>query len=398
MTPSPSTASYLFTGARLVDGTGTPSRLCDVEVRDGRIAAVGPALARSGATVVPLDGLVLAPGFIDIHTHTDYIQLVEPRSLSKLFDGVTTEISGNCGFSAFPLTQEARAREAARWEPQGVRVDWTDFAGYKRRQEEFGTGINRAFFVGHGFLRGFVVGQDNRPPTTEEMSRMKDVLAREMEAGAIGMSTGLIYPPGCFGDRKEIADLCRVVAARGGLYASHIRGEGATLLESIEEALWICRESGVRTQISHLKASRPQNWHKLDSAFESIEAAQAQGLPVLSDRYPYDATSTGLDQLLPEWAYDGGLEAELARLQDPAALASIRREMAGKYDEDYYRRVLIAWAQDHPEFEGRYLTDLAAEARTDPASMAVRVLLATRGACECVFFVLSDENMKRVLS
>ncbi|MBI2945076.1 MAG: D-aminoacylase [Candidatus Wallbacteria bacterium] len=394
----PPHAELLLRNARIVDGSGAPSRTGDVAVSGGKITAVGPKLSVPADAELELGGLALAPGFIDIHTHTDYIQLVEPRSLSKLFDGVTTEVSGNCGFSAFPLSEEARAREAARWEPQGVAVDWTDFAGYRRRQENFGTGINRAFFVGHGFLRGFVVGHANRSPTGPEMERMKAILAREIEAGAIGLSTGLIYPPGCFAERAEIAELCTVVAERGGLYASHIRGEGATLLEAIEEALWICRKSGARTQISHLKASRPQNWHKLDSAFAMIEAARAEGLPVLSDRYPYDATSTGLDQLLPEWAYDGGLEAELARLRDPAALARIRDEMARKYDDDYYGRVLIAWAQDHPELEGKYLTDLAARAGVDPATMAVEILLQTRGACECVFFVLSDENMKRVLA
>lgn len=395
---APGAVDVLMRGGRVIDGTGAPARLADVAVRAGRIAAVAPSLPLTAARTVELDGLALAPGFIDIHTHTDYIQLAEPRSLSKLMDGVTTEVSGNCGFSAFPLTEEARARESARWEPIGVAVDWTDFAGYRRRQEQRGTGINRAFFVGHGYLRGFVVGHDARSATPSELAGMGAVLDREMEAGAIGLSTGLIYPPGCFADRAEIAALCRVVAARGGLYASHIRGEGATLLEAIEEQIWICRESGVRTQISHLKASRPENWHKLARAFEMIEGAQAEGLPILSDRYPYDATSTGLDQLLPEWAYDGGLEAELARLRDPASLERIRAEMDRKYDGDYYGRVQIAAAAGHPEFEGRRLSELAAARRLDPAAMAVEILLATGGACECVFFVLSDENMRSVLS
>ncbi len=390
---------YLLQGARVIDGTGGPSRQVDVTVTAGRITAVSSGQNEpSPGRTIDLSGLVLAPGFIDIHTHSDYLQLVEPRSLSKLLDGVTMEISGNCGFSAFPLTEAARNREAAHWAAAGVTVDWTDFAGYRKRQEDFGTGINRAFFVGHGFLRGFVVGHDDRRASADEMNRMRAVLEREMDAGAIGLSTGLIYPPGCFGDRKEIAELCKIVADLGGLYASHIRGEGATLLDAIEEAIWICRESGARTQISHLKASRPENWHKLDRAFEMIESARAEGLPVLSDRYPYDATSTGLDQLLPEWAYDGGIEAQLARLRNPETVLRIKGEMAKKYDADYYSRVLIASASGHPELDGRRLHEVARERGVDPASAAIDVLLATGGSCESVFFVLSDENMHRVLT
>ncbi|MBI4870360.1 MAG: D-aminoacylase [Candidatus Riflebacteria bacterium] len=388
----------LFRNALLVDGTGAPPRPADVGVEKGRIAAVGDRLASEAATVVELDGLVLAPGFIDLHTHSDYWHLVEPFSLSKLHEGVTTDVSGNCGFSPFPLDETARAREAARWKPLGVTVDWSDFASYRRRCEQVGLGINHAFFVGHGALRAHVVGHVDRPATASELGRMKELLARELNAGAIGLSTGLIYAPGCFAGREEIASLCEVVVRRGGLYASHIRGEGATLLEAIQEALWICQESGVRTQISHLKASRPQNWPKLDRALALIEYAQSEGLPVMADRYPYEATSAGVDQLLPEWAYEGGLQAELARLDEPRAVHRIREEMAHKFDADYYSRVQIADAAGHPELNGRRLDEFAAERGLEPDLAVFELLRLTQGRCECVYFVLSEQNMRRVLS
>jgi N-acyl-D-amino-acid deacylase len=389
---------HLFRNAMVIDGSGRSAWRGDVAVSAGRISALGPGLAETAETEHDLDGLVLAPGFIDIHTHTDYIQFAEPRSLSKLRDGVTTEVSGNCGFSAFPLSEELRRREQERWAPLGIQVDWTDFRGYKQRLEARRTGINRLFYVGHGFLRACVLGHANRRATEVEMAKMKQLLGREMDAGAIGLSTGLIYPPGCYAKREELAELCGVVAKKGGLYASHMRGEGATLLDALEETLWICQESGARTQLSHLKASRPENWPKLDRAFAMIEYARSEGLPVMADRYPYDATSTGLDQLLPDWAYEGGVEAELTRLQDPAAIEKIRESMAKRFDDDYYGRVLIAGAEGHPELDGRRLTEVAAERGTDPASAAVQVLLETRGQCECVFFVLSEQNMRRVLA
>lgn len=389
---------HLFRNATVIDGSGQRAWRGDVGVSAGRISAVGSSLDESAEHEHDLEGLVLAPGFIDIHTHTDYIQFAEPRSLSKLRDGVTTEVSGNCGFSAFPLSEELRKRESERWNPVGVQVDWTDFRGYKQRLEARGTAINRLFYVGHGFLRACVVGQGNRLATEVEMTRMKQLLAREMDAGAIGLSTGLIYSPGCYAKRDELAELCGVVAKRGGLYASHMRGEGATLLDAIEETLWICQESGVRTQISHLKASRPENWPKLDRAFAMIEYARSEGLPVMADRYPYDATSTGLDQLLPDWAYEGGVEAELKRLREPSSVEKILASMATRFDDDYYGRVLIAGAEGRPELDGRRLTEVAAERGLDPARAAVQVLLETRGQCECVFFVLSEQNMRRVLS
>lgn len=387
----------LIDGGTIVDGTGAPGRAGAVGIKGGRLV-----LPRAGETVtarktVDARGLTVAPGFIDIHSHTDYWPHVDPWAKSKAFDGVTMEVSGNCGFSAFPLDEATRERENRMLAPFGAKIDWDDFTGYRKSVEGAGTGIHRALLVGHGNLRKYVVGYEDRAPTAAELDRMKGVLGDLLDQGAIGFTTGLIYPPGCFAKTPEIVELARVARSRDKIYASHIRGEGNNLIPAIDEVLTIAMESGARTQISHLKASGPRNWFKIDEVLEKIAAVKDKGYPVMADRYPYTATNTSLDTCLKAWAYEGGPAAMLARIADPVQRVRILKDMAEDYPRDHFKNVMVSSVLEPAgkKYEGRTIADIAGE--RDPYETLLDVLTECGGDVSAIFFTLNEEIMKRVL-
>ncbi len=390
----------LLASATVVDGSGGPARRADVGIAGDRIVAVGPEVgltpAGRAAPRVDLAGLALAPGFVDIHTHSDYQPLVDPSGGSRVGDGITLEISGNCGFSPFPLCEEEAAEEARAL--PGLTVDWRDFDQYLDRLERKGMGLSRAWLVGHGTLRSWAMGRVDRRPTPGELSAMEAELDRCLERGALGFSTGLIYSPGCFAEPAEIEALARVVARHGKLYASHIRGEGDTLLEAIDEVLAVARATGVRTQVSHLKASKPQNWHKLPLAIARIEAARAEGLDVMADRYPYTATSTGLTAILPDRALVGGREAIARRCRGPER-AELAADLARRYPPDYWGRITVATMgpADLPEVLGRTVAEVAEARGMSPAETALDLVAESTAASECVYHVLDEEGLAEVL-
>jgi N-acyl-D-amino-acid deacylase len=387
----------LFENGTILDGTGGPPRGGAVGVAKGRLHLGEP---RPAARRLDVTGLVVAPGFIDIHAHTDFQPYVDPLGSSKAFDGVTLEVSGNCGFSAFPFDPDTLARERALLAPFGATIDWNDFTSYKQRIEAAGTGIHRALLVGHGNLRKAVVGYENREPTPVELERMKGLLAELLDQGAAGFSTGLIYPPGCYARTEEIIELAKVVASRDKLYTSHIRGEGDNLLKSIEEVLVTAVESGARTQISHLKAAGPKNWHKMDAAIEKIQAVRARGYRVMADRYPYTATNTYLDTCLRAWTYEGGPEAELRRLADGGTRERILKEMREDYPPEHFANIMIASVSTTAAkpFEGRTVADIAAERHADPYETLLRILEIGAGNVSAIFHTLNEEIMRRVLA
>lgn len=388
----------LLEGARVVDGLGGPAREVHVGVAGERIVHVGPERPEATATV-DLAGLVLAPGFVDIHAHTDYLPLLDPYGHSKVRDGVALEVTGNCGMSPFPLC-DAEAADEARAHP-GLEVDWREMGPYLERLRGKGMGLGRAFLVGHGTLRAAVMGYAARAPRPEELAEMQRRLDEALAAGAAGFSTGLIYAPGLYADVAEVAALCEVVARHDKLYASHIRGEGDTLLEAIDEVLEVARRSRVRTQVSHLKASKPQNWHKLPEAVARIQAARDEGLDVMADRYPYTATSTGLHAVLPEWAHDGGRDA----LVDRCRAGSPDRErileyLRGKHPAPYWQMVQICSVGDAEDRspEGKRVDAIAAGRGTQPHETALDLIVESHDHVACVFHVLDEDNLRSVLT
>ena len=363
-------------------------------VAGDRIVGIGPGTPERADVILDAEGCVVSPGFVDIHAHSDQSLFKVPGAESKVSDGVTTELNGNCGLTPFPVAPvEGGHAASAR--------SWRDFAGFADSVESTGSALNRAFLVGHGALRGYVMGAADRPPTRSEARAMKRALAESMDQGAFGLSSGLAYAPGCFARGDELAELTRVVAERGGLYATHIRNEGDGLIESIEEALAAARASGVRLQVSHLKTLGQGNWPKIDQLERVLLEAMSEGLDVAADRYPYLACSTGLRALFSPWLMDGGPERAMERLRDPAARARLREdcdtEFAGK---GLWESVMVSAVKGEANAHrvGRRIADMAEEEGKEPLDFALDLLAAAETAVSVLVFAMCEENLDRMLN
>jgi N-acyl-D-amino-acid deacylase len=392
----------ILKGGLVYDGTGTDGVATDVLITDGQVAAVGDNLAARapGAETVDCSGLAVAPGFIDMHGHSDFSILAFPQAESRVAAGVTTEVAGNCGISPFPLGGQLTERRRLHVVSMGVDPTWITPAEYYEALAATGSSINMAFLVGHGNLRAVTIGYDDRKATPADMQQMQRLLIEGLDAGAYGMSTGLIYPPGCYAPTEEIVELARVVGRRHGIYASHIRGEGRTLLESVREFLTIVEQSGCRGQLSHMKTVGPTNWYKIDELIALVTDARRRGLEVYADRYPYLASHTGLDSLMfPDWVVEGGIQAELARLTDPSLRDAIRRGRAeARPEPDWDDRLRIcgcSTAKNAP-LAGLSIRELAERWNTDPLEAAIRLLVEEQTCVTAIHFGMSEDNLRRI--
>lgn len=321
----------LITGATVLDGTGAPGRRHDVAVTAGRIVAVGNGLPPDAGRTIDARGLVLAPGFIDLHAHSDLQILARPDHTAKVSQGVTCEVLGQDGLSFAPVddpTRTALRRRLAGWngDPAGFAVDWDSVAGYLARLDR-GIACNAAYLVPQGTLRMMVVGAQNRPATAAELATMKELLAQGLAEGAAGMSSGLTYPPGMFAGTGELVELCRVVAAYGGYYSPHQRSYGEGALAAYAEMIEVARRSGCPLHLTHATMNFPPNRGRAGELLALIDRALADGIDVTLDSYPYLAGSTTLSSVLPSWTSEGGTDALLDRLADPAARTRIADEL-----------------------------------------------------------------------
>jgi len=389
-------------GGIVYDGSGADGRPLDVLIEGDAIAGVGPHIAPPSGDTLTVDctGCAVAPGFIDLHVHGGQAALQYPLAQSRVAAGVTTEMCGNCGGSAFPLDDQLREKGQQLLSEADVVVNWCDAEGYFARAEQVGSSINRAHLVGHGNLRAMTVGYDARPATDSELDRMAGLLADGIASGAWGLSSGLIYPPGCYGTTEELTFLAKVSSRHGGIYASHIRGEGVTLLESVTEFLSIVSGGGCRGILSHVKVSGPGNWPKIDELVETLQAARRRGLDFYCDRYPYLASWTALDSiLLPGWVFEGGRDAELARLREPAMRQKLIEAIrAGHPEPDLTRRVMVVSVLD-PKFSsavGLTLADLGKRAGCDPLDAALQLIIDDNGHPSAVSFSMNEENLRRI--
>ena len=308
------TGDILIRGGLVIDGSGRPGEIGDVAVRDGRVAALGQSLPESGAKVIDAAGLAVAPGFIDIKTHSDFTLPINPKAESKVRQGVTTEIIGHCGFSVAPVLP---GRLELIRDYLSASAPWLPFRemGFPEYLDSFpAVAVNAGMLVGHHTLRLNVMGMDARAPNAAELAQMTALLEDALAAGALGLSTGLFTPPSSYADRAEIIALCQVVKRHNAAYFTHIRDEANQVIEAVEEAIDIARSCGVHVEIVHLKCSGMDNWGKAKRILEMIEAARAEGLAIDCDAYPYAAGSNPLKNLLPQWVQSGGMEAMLARL------------------------------------------------------------------------------------
>ena len=365
-------------GGTVLDGRGGEPRLADVGVAGERIAAIERSLdGMEAGRTLDAAGLAVAPGFIDIHAHGDVVPLAAPEAPARLHDGVTTELLGNCGGSPFPQSRAMLAARAESLERHGVAVDWATLDDYAARHDALGCGINRGSLVGHGTVRIAVMGEQDRPPTDGELAAMSRHVEEAIEAGAFGISTGLIYAPGMYAQPQEIEALCAVAARLDGLYASHIRSESGAVLEALDEFLDVGRRTGVRLQHSHAKVSGRAHWDKVDAAIARLEAARAEGIDVACDRYPYTASWTSLTAFLPGWAREGGREEMLGRLAEPDACGRILEWLRGRERGAPWTALVVASAgcDAWRHAEGRSLADVSAETGMEPATLAVELLI-----------------------
>lgn len=355
----------------VVDGTGAPAFRADVAVAGDRIVAVGE-VHQEAARTIDASGLVVAPGFIDVHTHDDLAVLRTPTVDFKVRQGVTTDIVGNCGIGAAPCSEAYldfyRTVLGDILGPMDA-APWRTTEEFYRAVEEAGPSLNVASFVPHSTIRFLAMGVERRPPARAEMAAMKGLLAQGMEAGALGLSTGLIYPPGLFAATEELIELGRVAGGHGGIYASHIRDEGDGMLDAVAEALRIGEEGGVPVQISHHKAMLERNWGKVEQSIGLIEEARARGLDVTVDVYPYTAGSTGLGMLL---------------------LAGRDEDMAGE-------QLLVVSVKHQHEYEGMTLAEIARRMALPLREAALRLLEEEENAVVVVAFAMSEEDVQRVM-
>ncbi|MBR4441932.1 MAG: D-aminoacylase [Clostridia bacterium] len=382
----------IIRGGTVIDGTGAPGYRADVAVRDGIIAAIGDLSGVSANRTLDAEGLIVAPGFIDSHAHSDVSFLKDDSGASKLYQGVTTEVTGNCGSSPFPaLPERLRENDGDGWR-------CASFDEFMNRFERGGyrMGVNQAMLVGHGSLRAGVVGCDDRPATPVEMEQMKALLRRDLEAGAWGMSLGLEYAPGFFAGPEELNELGAVVRAFDGLVPCHMRSEGLRIDAAIEELLDVGRASGARVHVSHLKLDHYSVHGRAPQIWARIEQARREGVRVSADMYPFTASYTSLTIRCPKWSQEGGGEAVVGFLNGPRRAEVVEGIRAHYFSAERAETCLFSndgglW----PDIVGKTLRQVAEDMlhTDDYAEAAARVLIRTRGRASCIFFVMSEKDM-----
>jgi N-acyl-D-amino-acid deacylase len=385
---------YVITGA----SSDSPIQKADIGVMGDKIVAVQPELNEAAVTTVNASGLYVSPGFIDAHSHSEFNLLADGRAEAKVCQGVVTEINGNCGLSAAPLLGETAKKRLVDQQEVGLSHSWADFQAYFALLEQQGSSLNFATLVGHGNLRGSTVGYADRAPSLEEQNQMARLFQDALNEGALGLSSGLIYPPGVYAHLDEVAAIGQHASALGGVYATHLRNEGDTLLEAIEESIQIASKSGLALHISHLKTQGEQNWHKIDNVLQLIADSQSKGLKIACDRYPYIASSTDLETLLPPSFLEGGTEKALQRLTQ--GYASIRETLLDLHqDESFWGNVLIATVNrpSNKWMEGRSLEAIAKRKESHPVDALTSLLIDEKMSVSAIFFTMCEENLKRIL-
>jgi len=394
----------IIKGCRVVDGTGKPAFTAEVGVSRDRVVLIRESIEQEARRTIQAAGLCLAPGFIDPHTHSDVTLLVDRKAESKIRQGVTTEIIGNCGSSPAPQIGSSREEALAEAKPLGLEISWTDMSGYIECLVTPGVAVNVVPLVGHNTARGAVMGFGDLQPTPAQQAEMERLVAESIQQGARGLSTGLFYPPGLYAATEEVVGLARAAAQNGGIYASHIRSESDGLFAAVEEAIEIGAKANARVEISHVKLEGFRNFSGVERLIELIERANADGVQVGCDQYPYTASSTWLASILPNWAQAGGGKAVAARMSQADTREVLledwknhREEWENRSGVQDWQDILITQAEGYPELSGINLSDAARDAGKGPIETAFDLIAATNGQVGCVFFDQLEDNVRTLM-
>ena len=394
----------LVKGGRVIDGTGNPWFKADIAVDDGLIEDIGH-LANGADTVIDAEGLIVSPGFIDTHSHSDLFLLSEPEAKAKIMQGVTTEIIGQDGLGEAPITDNwikdwRRYLSGLNGDPN-IDWDWRSIGEYLEALEKSSPSLNVATLVGHGNIRVCTMGMENRPPDESELEAMRQKLEKSIATGALGMSTGLIYPPCSYSQTDELIELCRVVSENSGVFVVHMRNEGDHLLQSIAEVVTIGDEARVPVHISHFKSSGVRNHGKSVDALNALEEARRKGVEATFDQYPYTAGSTFLSSLLPTWTHEGGTEVLLQRLSDAETRNRIKRELkSGGTRVTDWDKLLVTSVKTNKNkwLEGKTVRDIAASRGRDEEDTLMDIILEEENAVAMASFTMSESDVENIMA
>jgi len=407
--PSPSPADFdvIIKGGTVYDGSGAEPRQVDVAIRGDRIAGVGDFKSARAKNVIDAKGLAVAPGFINMLSWSTQSLIQDGRSQSEIREGVTTEIMGE-GESMGPVNGRVRQHMLQTQADIKYDIKWNTLAEYLQYLEKRGVSCNVASFLGATTVREYVIGFQNKDPTPKQLDQMRELVRQEMEAGALGIGTSLIYPPAFYAKTEELIELCKVAAKYQGKYISHMRSEGNRLLDAVDELIRISREAGLPAEVYHIKAAGKQNWGTLDDLLSRIEAAQKEGLKITADMYTYTAAGTGLDACLPPWTEDGGYPALFKRLRDPATREKIAAEVSKDSDEweNLYigagspeKILLFGFKSDKLKpLTGKSLTEVAKMRGKDPITTIMDLIAEDESRIDTIYFLMSEENVKKELA
>ena len=406
--PSPTpTFDVIIKGGTVYDGSGGEPKRTDIAIRGDRIAGLGDYATTPAKAIVNAKGLAVAPGFINMLSWSTESLIQDGRSQSEIRQGVTTEIMGE-GESMGLLNELMKKRRIEQQADIKYEIKWNTLAEYLQYLQARGISCNVASFVGATTIREYVIGLEDKPPTAPQLEQMRQLVRQEMEAGALGIGTSLIYPPAFYAKTDELIELCKIAAQYKGKYISHMRSEGNRLLEAFDELLRISREAGIPAEVYHLKAAGQKNWPKLDEFLSRIEAAQKEGLKITADMYTYTAGGTGLDACLPPWTEDGGYPALFKRLRDPTTRARIAEEVRKPSDawENMYlaagspeRILLVGFKSEKLKpLTGKTLAEVARMRGQDPIEAIMNLIAEDESRIDSVYFMMSEENVKRELA
>jgi dihydroorotase/N-acyl-D-amino-acid deacylase len=392
----------LILNGHVVDGTGSPWYAADVGIRDGRIAAIGRLSGASAKTTIDARGKIVAPGFIDMLGQSELTLLVDPHVPSKVFQGITTEITGEGG-SAAPLNEAIIKADHVGYEHLKITPDWRTLRQYFARLEKQGIGINMATYVGATQVRRMVLGDADKQPTADDLARMKALVRDAMEQGAVGLSTSLQYAPAPYAKTEELVALASEAATYGGVYATHMRSEGDAVMDALEEAIRIGREANIPVEIWHIKAAGKQNWGRMREIVARVEQARHDGIDITADTYAYPAWFNSFSAFVPPWAHDGGDEKLIERLKDPAMRARIRKDMltpGGSWDNEWQEipgpeavQICVVQNPELKPLQGQTLADVAKLWNEDAIDALFDILIKDHAYTEVAVFAMSESDI-----